>query len=321
MSNLIRVLGRRLIALPIMILGATLLVFLVMGLSTADPARLALGESASLEALDKYREERGLNDPMLVRYFRYLGALLQGDLGQSFTGVEISEMVAYSFPITLQLTILGVGLAVVMATVLGVVAALFRDRWPDQLIRVLSIASLATPSFWLALLLIQWLGNIPGGAGLFPAVITDWVNFTDNPARYVDQVFLPVIAIAVPTSGALTRVVRTSMVEELDRDYVRTAIGAGIPKGEVVGRNVLRNALITPITVLGLRFAYAMGGAVVIEVIFNIQGMGQLILQGITRNDIHIVQGVTITVAIAFIVVNMIVDLLYILVNPRIRSV
>ncbi|GAB3814483.1 ABC transporter permease [Tessaracoccus terricola] len=321
MSNLIRVLGRRLIALPIMILGATLLVFLVMGLSTADPARLALGESASLEALENYREQRGLNDPMFVRYARYLGALVQGDLGQSFTGVNISDMVAYSFPITLQLTILGVGLAVIIATVLGVVAALFRDRWPDQLIRVLSIASLATPSFWLALLLIQWLGNIPGGAGLFPAVITEWVNFTDNPARYVDQVFLPVIAIAVPTSGALTRVVRTSMVEELDRDYVRTAIGAGIPKSEVVGRNVLRNALITPITVLGLRFAYAMGGAVVIEVIFNIQGMGQLILQGITRNDINIVQGVTITVAIAFIVVNMIVDLLYILVNPRIRSV
>lgn len=321
MSNLLRVLGRRLIALPIMILGATLLVFLVMGLSTADPARLALGESASLEALENYREQRGLNDPMFVRYGRYLGALLQGDLGQSFTGVNISEMVAYSFPITLQLTTLGVGLAVIIAAVLGVIAALFRDGWPDQFIRILSIASLATPSFWLALLLIQWLGNIPGGAGLFPAVITEWVDFTDSPARYVDQVFLPVIAIAVPTSGALTRVVRTSMVEELDRDYVRTAIGAGIGKGEVIGRNVLRNALITPITVLGLRFAYAMGGAVVIEVIFNIQGMGQLILQGITRNDINIVQGVTITVAIAFIVVNMIVDLLYVLVNPRIRSV
>lgn len=321
MTNLIRVLGRRLIALPIMILGATLLVFIVMSLSTADPARLALGESATLEALDQYREQRGLNDPVFVRYFRYLGALAQGNLGETFTGVQISEMVAYSFPITLQLTFLGVGLAVVLATVLGVVAALYRDKWPDQLIRVISIASLATPSFWLALLLIQWLGNIPGGAGLFPAVITDWVGFTEDPARYVDQVFLPVIAIAVPTSGALTRVVRTAMVEELDRDYVRTAIGAGIPKPEVISRNVLRNALITPITVLGLRFAYAMGGAVVIEMIFNIQGMGQLIFQGITRNDINIVQGVTITVAIAFIIVNMIVDLLYVLVNPRIRSV
>ncbi len=321
MSNLIRVLGRRLVALPIMILGATLLVFIVMSMSSADPARLALGEAASADALDAYRQQHGLNDPLLVRYVRYLGSLLQGDLGQSFTGVNISEMVAKAFPITLQLTFLGVGLAVIIATVLGVLAALYRDRWPDQVVRVISIASLATPSFWLALLLIQWLGNIPGGAGLFPAVITDWVNFTDDPARYVDQVFLPVIAIALPTSGALTRVVRTAMVEELDRDYVRTAIGAGIPKPVVIGRNVFRNALITPITVLGLRFAYALGGAVVIEMIFNIQGMGQLIFQGITRNDVNIVQGVTITIAIAFIVINIVVDLLYVMVNPRIRSV
>ncbi len=321
MTNLIRVLGRRLIALPIMILGATLLVFIVMSLSTADPARLALGEAASPEALEAYRTERGLNDPMLVRYLRYLGSLVRGDLGETFTGVPIAEMVSRAFPITLQLTFLGVALAVIFATVLGVLAALYRDRWPDQAVRIISIASLATPSFWLALLLIQWLGNIPGGAGLFPAVITDWVRFSDDPAGYVRQVFLPVIAIALPTSGALTRVVRTAMVEELDKDYVRTAIGAGIPKPVVIGCNVFRNALITPITVLGLRFAYALGGAVVIEMIFNIQGMGQLIFQGITRNDVNIVQGVTITIAIAFIVINIIVDLLYVLVNPRIRSV
>lgn len=321
MSNFIRVLGRRVVALPIMILGATLLVFVVMAFSTADPARLALGESASPDALDAYREQHGLNQPLLVRWGAYLWHLVQGDLGQTFTGVPISQMVGSAFPITLQLTFLGVGLAVVIAAVLGTIGALYRDRWPDQIIRVISILSLATPSFWLALLLIQWLGNIPGGAGVFPAVITDWVNFTDDPARYVDQVFLPVIAIAIPTSGTLTRVVRTSMVEELDKDYVRTAIGAGIPKPIVVGRNVFRNALITPITVLGLRFAYALGGAIVIEVIFNIQGMGQLIFQGITRNDINIVTGVTITIAIAFIVINILVDLLYVLVNPRIRSV
>lgn len=321
MSNLIRLLGRRIVALPIMILGATLLVFVVMAFSTADPARLALGESASLEALEKYREANGLNAPLLVRWVSYLGHLLQGNLGQTFTGVPISQMVGKAFPITLQLTFLGVGLAVIIASILGVIAALYRDQWPDQVIRVISILSLATPSFWLAMLLIQWLGNIPGGAGLFPAVITDWVRFSDDPAGYVRQVFLPVIGIAIPTSGTLTRVVRTSMVEELDKDYVRTAIGAGISKPVVIGRNVFRNALITPITVLGLRFAYALGGAVVIEVIFNIQGMGQLIFQGITRNDINIVTGVTITIAIAFIIVNILVDLLYVLVNPRIRSV
>ena len=321
MSNLLRLLGRRLVALPIMVLGVALLVFIVMSWSTADPARLALGESASAAALEAYRNTHGLNDPLLVRYGRYIVGLLQGDLGQSFTGVPISQMVAQNFPVTLQITFVGLVLAVVLALVMGILAALYRDRWPDQLIRLISIASLATPSFWLALLLIQAYGNVPGGTHTFPAVITQWVRFGESPGAWWIQIFLPAFALAVPVAGSLTRVVRTAMVEELDRDYVRTAIGAGIPRGVVVGRNVLRNALITPLTVLGLRVGYLMGGAVVIEMIFNIQGMGQLIFQGITRNDINIVQGLTITVAIAFIVVNVVVDLLYVLVNPRIRSI
>jgi len=319
--NLIRLLGRRLVMLPIMVLGITLLVFLVMSLSTADPARLALGESADAAALEAYREARGLNDPMLVRYGRYLAGLVRLDLGESFTGVPISQMVSSAFPITLQLTFIGLFIAVAIALVLGVLAALYRDQWPDQVIRVFSIACLATPSFWLALLLIQGFGNVPGGLGWFPAVVSNWVPFSQDPGAYLNQIFLPAFALGIPVAGSLTRVVRTAMVEELDRDYVRTAIGAGIPKNVVVGRNVLRNALITPLTVLGLRVGYLMGGAVVIEMIFNIQGMGQLIFQGITRNDVNIVQGVTVTVAIAFIVINLIVDLLYVLVNPRIRSI
>ena len=321
MSNLLRLLGRRLVALPIMVLGVTLLVFVVMSFSSADPARLALGESASAEALQAYRETHGLNDPLLVRYGRYLAGLVQGDLGESFTGVPISQLVGQNFPVTLQITFVGLLMGVVLALVLGVVAALYRDRWPDQVIRIFSIASLATPSFWLALLLIQAFGNVPGGTYTFPAVVTEWVKFSQDPGGWATQIFLPALACAIPLSGSLTRVVRTSMVEEFDRDYVRTAIGAGVPRGEVVARNVLRNALITPLTVLGLRIGYMMGGAVVIEMIFNIQGMGQLIFQGISRNDVNIVQGVTITIAIAFILINMVVDLLYVLVNPRIRSI
>ncbi|GAB3707246.1 ABC transporter permease [Mariniluteicoccus flavus] len=321
MSTLLRLIGRRLLALPIMVLGVTFLVFFVMSFSPSDPARLALGESASLDALEQYREENGLNKPLLVRYGLFLGGMLQGDLGTSSGNVAVTEMVSRAFPTTLQLTFIGLGIAVVIALVLGVVAALFRDRWPDQLIRVLSIAALATPSFWLAILLIQWLGDVPGGAGVFPALVSQWVPFSENPAAYANSVFLPALALAVPVAGSLTRVVRTSMVEELDRDYVRTAIGAGIPKHVVVARNVLRNALITPITVLGLRVGYLMGGAVIIEIIFNIQAMGQLILDGVTRNDVYLVQGVTLTVAIAFIIVNIVVDMLYVLVNPRIRSV
>ena len=321
MTTLIRLIGRRLVAFPIMVLGVTLLVFFVMAFSPVDPAQLALGESASPEALAKYRADHGLDQPLPVRYVLFLGGLIQGDLGISAGNVPVTEFVARAFPITLQLTLIGLVLAIVIALVLGVLAALYRDRWPDQAIRVVSIAALATPSFWLAILLIQWLSTVPGGAGLYPAVISEWVPFADDPGVYINNISLPAIALAIPVAGSLTRVVRTSMVEELDRDYVRTAIGAGIPKSVVVGRNVLRNALITPITVLGLRVGYMMGGAVIIEIIFNIQAMGQLILDGVTRNDVFLVQGVTLTVAIAFIVINIIVDLLYVLVNPRIRTV
>ncbi|QAU53101.1 ABC transporter permease [Corynebacterium pelargi] len=321
MSNLLRLIGRRLLALPVMILGVTFLVFFIMSFSPADPARLALGEAASMDALEEYRESHGLNDPLLVRYGRFLVDMLHGDLGTTTGNTPVTEVIAKAFPITLQLTFLGLIIAAVLSLVFGVLAALYRDRWPDQVIRVVSIAALATPSFWLAILLIQWVGAVPGGWGFFPALITKWVPFSQDPGTYINNMFLPAFALAVPVAGSLTRVVRTAMVEELDKDYVRTAIGSGVPKVEVISRNVLRNALITPITVLGLRVGYLMGGAVIIEIIFNIQAMGQLILDGVTRNDVFLVQGVTLTVAIAFIVINIIVDMLYVLVNPRIRSI
>ncbi|UVY83703.1 ABC transporter permease [Brachybacterium sp. NBEC-018] len=321
MTQLLRLVGRRLVSLPLMILGVTLLVFVVMSFSPSDPARLALGESASAEALQNYREANGLDDPLIVRYLSFLGGMLHGDLGTTSGSTPVTEVVAKAFPITLQLTFLGLAFAIVVAAVLGVLAALFRDRWVDQVIRVLSIAALATPSFWLAILLIQWLGEVPGGWGVFPALVAQWVGALADPATWARNVALPAIALGVPVAGSLTRVVRTAMVEELDRDYVRTAVGAGVPYPVVVSRNVLRNALITPITVLGLRVGYLMGGAVIIEIIFNIQAMGQLILDGVKRNDVFLVQGVTLTVAIAFIVVNILVDLLYVLVNPRIRSI
>ena len=173
MSNLIRLIGRRLVALPVMVLGVTLLVFIVMSFSSADPARLALGESATPDALEQYRAAHHLNDPLLKRFWEYLLGLIHGDLGTSFTGAKISDMVAAAFPITLQLTFIGIFVAVILATILGIIAALYRDKWQDQVIRVISIACLATPSFWLALLLIQWFSTVPGGSGTFPAVVAE----------------------------------------------------------------------------------------------------------------------------------------------------
>lgn len=306
------------IALPIMVLGVTFLVFFLMSFSKIDPAYSALGEGASTEALEAYRQSQGLNDPWPVQYVHFLGGLFTGDLGTyGANRALVSEAVSKAFPITMQLTFLGLLIAVVISVVLGVVAALYRDRWPDQVIRIFSIACIATPSFWLAVLLILWLSanlHMLPASGPLP-------SFSDNPQGYIERMAMPAFALGVPVAGSLTRVIRTAMVEELDKDYVRTAIGAGIPKREVVARNVLRNALITPITVLGLRIGYLMGGAVVIEVIFNLPGMGTVIVKGVQENYPTLVQGVTLVVSLAFIVVNIVVDLLYVLVNPRIRTV
>ena len=318
MNNLLRLVGRRLIALPIMVLGVTFLVFFLMSFSKIDPAYSALGEGASPEALEAYRESHGLNDPWIVRYFSFLGGMFRGDLGTyGANQASVADKIGSAFVVTMQLTFMGLIFAVVIAVILGVLAALFRDKWPDQVIRIISTSFIATPSFWLAVLMILafsvWLGWLPA-SGPLP-------TFSEDPGGWFKRMFLPAFALGVPVAGQLTRVIRTAMVEELDKDYVRTALGGGVPKHVVVSRNVLRNALITPVTVLGLRIGYLMGGAVVIEVIFNLPGMGMAILQGVQQNYPTLVQGVTLVVALAFIVINIVVDLLYILIIPRIRTV
>ncbi|KMY23140.1 peptide/nickel transport system permease protein [Actinobaculum suis] len=319
MNNVIRLVGRRLVALPLMILGVVFLVFFLMSFSKIDPAYSALGENSTEAQREAFRISQGLDKPWLIQFLAFLGGMFRGSLG--VYGVRqdsVAELVGQAFPITMQLTFFGLLIAIVVAFPLGVLAALYRDRWPDKVIRVLSIAGIATPSFWLGILLIVWMG--PGGANILP-VSGRLPAMTDNFGGWFLRMLLPAVALAVPVIGSLTRVIRTSMVEELDSDYVRTALGAGIPKTVVVARNVLRNALITPVTVLGLRVGYLMGGAVVIEVIFNLRGMGRVIVDGITNNWTSVVQGVVLVVAIAFIIVNIVVDLLYIAINPRIRSV
>lgn len=315
MNNLLRLIGRRLVALPVMVLGVTFLVFVIMSLSPIDPAYSALGETASQQQLNEYREQYGLNDPWIVQFTNYIIGMLHGDLGSyGKAGLSVSEKVLTALPVTMQLTFMGLILAIALAFPLGVIAAIHRDRWPDQVIRVFSVACIATPSFWLAILLIVvFLGTLPV-SGKLPDLMVD-------PGGWFLRMLLPAVALAVPVTGQLTRVVRTSMVEELDRDYVRTALGAGVPKSIVIARNVLRNALITPVTVLGLRVGYLMGGAVIIEIIFNLSGMGRVLIDGITNNWVTVVQGATLVVAMAFIIVNIVVDLLYVLINPRIRAV
>ncbi len=301
-----------------MIVGVTLLVFIVLQFAPGDRAVAALGEGATPAALNQYRAENGLNDPLFIQYFRYLGNLVTLNFGNTLPPQQsITGVIGAAFPLTLQLTFLGVLIAVVLSVVFGVLGALYRDTWVDQAIRVFSIAAVATPSFWLGILLIQWFAL--GENSIFPS--GGLADPSEGFSGWLRSMALPALALGIPVSASLIRVVRTSMVEELDRDYVRTAIGNGVPYREVVSRNVLRNALVTPVTVLGLRVGYLLGGAIVIEMIFSLPGMGQLILNGITGKDTNLVQGVVLVIAITFVVINILVDLLYLVINPRIRTV
>jgi len=314
---IVRMLVRRLLILVPLLLGIIAFVFLVMRFSNNDPAIAYFqGANPTEEQLHNFRQENGLLDPLPLRYVHFVGDLLQGNLGTSvLTKAPVLESVTTAMPLTFQLTLLGLLVALVLALLLGVTAAIFRDRWPDQAIRLVSLIGVAAPSFWLALLMIQYLAV---DRGWFPP--SGYVNPADGIGPWLRTMTLPALALSLPVAAQLTRIIRTSVVEELDKDYVRTAIGSGLPPVVVVGRNVLRNALINPLTVLGLRIGYLLGGAVVIEQIFTLPGMGTLMINAVRDGDPAVVQGVVLTIAIGFVVVNLVVDVLYLLVNPRLRS-
>jgi peptide/nickel transport system permease protein len=314
---ILRMLLGRVLSLVPLLLGVTLFVFVVMRFSPVDPALAAFdGANATDAQLEQFRRENGLLDPWPVQYGRFVWHLLHGDFGVSvITKQSVADTIATALPLTLQLTLMGVVIALVVSLLLGITSAVFRDRWPDQVIRVVSLAGVAAPAFWIALLLVQWLAV---GEGLFPT--SGYVSPQDSFSGWLNSMTLPAIALAMPVAAQLTRVIRTSMVEELDKDYVRTARGGGLPPIVVVGRNVLRNALVTPLTVLGLRVGYLLGGAVVIETMFALPGLGQNMIQAVNDGDTSKVQGFVITIAIGFVLVNLIVDILYVIANPRLRS-
>ncbi|MET9046617.1 ABC transporter permease [Streptomyces sp. NPDC004362] len=317
MVAIARILTRRVLLLVPLMLGIVLFVFLVMRFSDVDPASAFFqGADPSPQQLHDFREQNGLLDPLPVRYVHFVGDLLRGDMGTSaLTRAPVVEQVTTALPLTFQLTFLGLGIAVVLALLGGVTAAIHRDRLADQLIRVVSLTGVAAPGFWLALLMIQYLAV---DRAWFPT--GGYVNPADSLTGWLRTMALPALALSLPVAAQLTRIVRTAVVEELDKDYVRTAIGSGLPPWVVVGRNVLRNALVNPLTVLGLRVGYLLGGAVVIETVFSLPGMGKLMIDAVKNGDPAVVQGVVLTTATGFVVVNLVIDILYLLVNPRLRD-
>jgi peptide/nickel transport system permease protein len=308
------VLLRLLHLLPVLFL-ASVAVWLMLYLVPGDPAVTLLGPDATPEQLVRAREIMGLDRPLAVQYALWLGRVARGDLGVSYlSGLPVAALLARRIPVTLQLTAAAFLVAVAVGAPLGLVAAVRPRSWIARAVSGYNALAMAVPTFWLGILLVlgfalhlRWLP----ASGFVPA----W----EEPARALRFLLLPAVTLGAHISAVLARFVRAALLETLFQDYVRTARAKGLGERPVVGRHALRNALIPVVTVVGLQFGAFMGGAVITEAIFDYPGLGRLLLQAILQRDYTVVQGAILFVVAAFAVINLLTDLVYALLDPRIR--
>jgi peptide/nickel transport system permease protein len=309
------IIRRLLAAIPVMVMVATA-VFLLLFLTPGDPAAVILGPDARTEQVEELRERLGLNDPVHVQLLRWYGRLLQGDLGQSlFLNRPVLQAIWERAEPTLLLTGLALLISVAVGLPTGVLAAIRRGRWVDTSSMFVAIGGVSMPTFWLGLNLIfvfgvvlQWL-PVAGYQSLSAGL---WENL-----RYL---LMPSLTLGLAQAALLARLTRSMMLETLGEDYVRTARAKGLAEPQVVTAHAFRNALIPLLTVIGLIFAALMGGAVITEQVFNIPGVGRLLIQAVARRDYPVVQGVVLVVAGLYVLINLVVDLLYGYLDPRIRQ-
>lgn len=306
---------QRLIRLIAVLFGVSLLTFSVLHLIPGDPVRVMLGDSIggaasgdqSQSAYDNLRHQLGLDRPLPVQYARYVGHALTGDLGSSFQKRRtVIHIIGDALPSTLALTFAGMGVAILSGTALGVIAALKHHTWWDTGIMVLSLIGLATPSFWLGLVLLMIFSF---RLGWFPV----------NAGSGVATLVLPAVTLGSGAAGTVARLARASLLEVLRDDYVLTARAKGLRESVVVVRHALVNALIPVVTVVGLQFGQLLAGAFIIEVVFNRPGIGRLLVDGVLSRDYPIVQGVALVAGVGYVLVNFLVDLSYAWLDPRIR--
>ncbi len=300
-------------AIPVL-LGAALLAFLILHLSPGDPARLVAGEGAYEEDVQIIRKKLGLDQPFLVQYLRFVGSSLRGEFGRSLrTGRLVRDEVAARFPYTFELAVASLILSIGIGVVAGVAAAIRPNTAYDYGATLLALAGVSTPVFWLGLLLMllfsYYLGWLPASGRGGPL----WT------LAGLQSIIMPAIALGTPSAAIIARLTRSSLLEVLRQDYVRTARSKGLIERAVIGHHALRNALIPVVTVVGLRLGALLGGAVITEQVFAWPGIGTLIVTAIATRDYPMVQGTMLIAALVFVVVNLGVDLAYALVDPRIR--
>jgi peptide/nickel transport system permease protein len=298
---------QRLLQALLVVFGVACVTFLVLRLVPGDPARLMLPPGTGEDVVAGLREQLGTDQPLPVQFVRFLGGLLHGDLGDSFRqGRPVLDLVVEAFPATLALAATTMLLAVGVAVPLGILAAARSGRLLDRLVLALSLGGQSLPSFWIGVMLV-----------LLFSVQRQWFPAIGNtgPASYV----LPTITLAAVLIAQLVRTVRQGMLEALQEDYVRTARAKGVPAHRILLLHAFKNAAIPLVTVLGLQVGFVLGGAFVVELIFNWPGVGLLALEAIKTRDFPVVQGVVIVVATVFVCVNLLVDVAYAFLNPRVR--
>ncbi|MGK6313502.1 ABC transporter permease [Neorhizobium sp. DT-125] len=318
---------RRLLLLIPMAAGMVIVTFGLLLLIPGDPASVLLGQEASAEAINNLRNTLGLNDPWYIRLGSYFVALLQGDMGRSiFQNQAVSEIIAGRLGATIELAVVALILACLIGISLGVLAATKQGSFIDTASMIFAQLGVSMPVYWLGLLLmllfavtLGWLPSIGRGTPLPEALIA---AITGQPGVFLDSlshIILPAVALAANSAAIISRLVRASMLEVLREDFVRTAYAKGLRRRRVIIRHALRNALLPVLSVIGLRFGALLGGAVLTESIFAWPGLGQLTITAISQRDLPLIQGIVLTFAIIFALVNLVVDLLYAAVDPRIR--
>jgi peptide/nickel transport system permease protein len=299
---------RRLLATIPVLLGVTVCTFMMLHLVPGDPIAAILGpQGADPAAIAQTRHNLGLDKPLAVQYERFLVRVLQGDLGRSILGRRpVLDSIMDVLPDTVQLAVAALALAVFVGVTCGVLAAVAHHTWFDSLIMLIAVGGVAAPTFFTGLLLIFFFSV---RLGLLPA----------TGAGGLDALILPAIALGLPSAAILARLVRSSMLEVLQLDFVRTARAKGLRGRTVIVRHALRNALIPVVTTIGVQFGALLGGTIIIETVFARPGLGQLILQGVLNKDFPLVQGEVLFVATIYVLLNLVVDLSYGLLDPRIR--
>ena len=300
---------RRILTSILVLFGISVLVFSVIHLVPGDVTMAILGrQKVTEEKVAALREQLGLNDPLYVQYGRYLSNALRGDLGTSIrTNQSVSEAIAEQLPSTVMLAMSALIVALSIGAVLGLLAALRHGSWVDTLVMGLSVSGLSIPTFWMGLLLILFFSV---RLKLFPSI--------SNGSSFAD-LFLPALTLGLPEAAVVARMVRASMLDVLNKEYITTARAKGLPESWVILKHAVRNALIPVVTFLGLQMAYLLGGATIVETMFARQGIGRLAVQSIFNRDYPMVQGVVLVTAAIYVLINTLTDITYGFLNPKIR--